>query len=680
MSFGYSPLQLLAFLNVVASSIVVILAFALLAYTFTYNFRSVVAQTYALLLACVMIAYASEVALARVGNAESASRWLRFEWLGIALLPSAYYLFSLAILRTTNYRLRRRRWLAALMLTLSGLSALDALFGSQIVDRVQFSPTVSYLDAGPFFAPFTLFFVVAVTISFYNVWKARQRCLTEHSRMRINYLLLGFAAPGVGIFPYLIALSRLSDNGQANVLLFLVSIVGHLAIAAMLVIMGYVVAYYGVLAPDRVVRYRMLRFFMRGPVVAILVILAIQTLPTIERIMGLPRDIVVFTVITGVIVWSQLFLSMSKSLVDRLIYREDREEIAWLNELDRRLLTSSDLHQFLENYLAALCELLRSPAGFVAAVVGPDLILEATIGPTETRLRIAQAQDWSDALSRALKEQTQKEHYSPIQHQRFWLWPLVSDPALTNNHTEPEMRILGMLGVQANTDKLTLTAEEEAALAAVLGRMSEALADRRLQQNVFHALRQLIPNIERIQQLRGVVPYIAQESETTPSAIVLDPSPVHSPEFEVWVKEALNHYWGGPKLTRSPLHRLRLVNDAMQRADDDPTKALRLVLGTALERLKPDGKPNLSAPEWLLYNILDMRFIQGRKVREIADRLAMSESDLYRKQRVAIGQLARMLSEMEQEEAAEKVQGIEKEGVKVTEQRNNSQQSDAYEN
>ncbi|HAJ35430.1 MAG TPA: hypothetical protein DCL15_07030, partial [Chloroflexi bacterium] len=46
-------------------------------------------------------------------------------------------------------------------------------------------------------------------------------------------------------------------------------------------------------------------------------------------------------------------------------------------------------------------------------------------------------------------------------------------------------------------------------------------------------------------------------------------------------------------------------------------------------------------------------FVQGRKVREIADRLAISESDLYRKQRVAIGHLARVLSEMEQSNAAE---------------------------
>ena len=71
------------------------------------------------------------------------------------------------------------------------------------------------------------------------------------------------------------------------------------------------------------------------------------------------------------------------------------------------------------------------------------------------------------------------------------------------------------------------------------------------------------------------------------------------------------------------------------------------------ERLRPEGRQNFTAPEWLLYNILEMRFVQGRKVREIADRLAISESDLYRKQRVAIGQLARVLSEMEQTNAAE---------------------------
>ena len=55
----------------------------------------------------------------------------------------------------------------------------------------------------------------------------------------------------------------------------------------------------------------------------------------------------------------------------------------------------------------------------------------------------------------------------------------------------------------------------------------------------------------------------------------------------------------------------------------------------------------MTAPEWLLYNILELRFIQRRQVREIARNLAMSESDLYRKQRLAIDEVARALVDME---------------------------------
>jgi hypothetical protein len=37
---------------------------------------------------------------------------------------------------------------------------------------------------------------------------------------------------------------------------------------------------------------------------------------------------------------------------------------------------------------------------------------------------------------------------------------------------------------------------------------------------------------------------------------------------------------------------------------------------------------------------MELKFVQGKRIREIADRLAMSASDLYRKQRVAIDQVA----------------------------------------
>ena len=52
--------KFLDFANVALSSTVVILAFSLLAYTLTYNFRDNVAQWFALLLACVVIVFASE--------------------------------------------------------------------------------------------------------------------------------------------------------------------------------------------------------------------------------------------------------------------------------------------------------------------------------------------------------------------------------------------------------------------------------------------------------------------------------------------------------------------------------------------------------------------------------------------------------------------------------------------
>ena len=71
------------------------------------------------------------------------------------------------------------------------------------------------------------------------------------------------------------------------------------------------------------------------------------------------------------------------------------------------------------------------------------------------------------------------------------------------------------------------------------------------------------------------------------------------------------------------------------------------MLAQAIENLKPEGERSMTTTEWILYNILEMRFLQGRKVRDVALRLAMSESDLYRKQRFAIEEVARQIGEME---------------------------------
>ena len=116
-----------------------------------------------------------------------------------------------------------------------------------------------------------------------------------------------------------------------------------------------------------------------------------------------------------------------------------------------------------------------------------------------------------------------------------------------------------------------------------------------------------------------------------------------------WVKDALTHYWGGPKLTNSPLMKLRSVQMLSEEYEGNASNALRALLRRAVDQIKPEGDRRFTS-EWILYNILEMKFIEGRKVREVAGRLAMSEADLYRKQRVAVEAVARAILEMEQNE------------------------------
>jgi hypothetical protein len=186
---------------------------------------------------------------------------------------------------------------------------------------------------------------------------------------------------------------------------------------------------------------------------------------------------------------------------------------------------------------------------------------------------------------------------------------------------------------------------EEDLVGLLIEQAEEAMEDRRLQQEIFLALKNIIPEIDRIQRLRSAVSYAG-----SPTLLSLAAPAVPEPDFPKMVRDALSHYWGGPKLTNSPLLSLRVVQEALAENDGNPARALRSVLAQAIEKQRPDGERRMTAAEWLIYNILDLKFVQGLRVRDIAQRLAMSEADLYRKQRLAIEEVARTLNEMESKE------------------------------
>jgi hypothetical protein len=642
----------LALVNQVLQATIVLTSFSLLIYLLTHNFRSGVAQAFCALLGFVLIVYAGDVVLNEVETLPAAVRWLKFQWIGIALVPAAYLHFSDALLRTTHLRARWRR-VAVLLSYAASVSFLGlVIFTDLLVSDGVYLPDASHLAAGPIFWIFALYFFITVVWGAVNILRARRRCLTRASRRRMTYLGMAFAAPALGVFPYLVLTSIPSILPTSW--FDLVLVLGNVGVLLMIILMAYSVAYFGALTPDRVIRHNLIHYLLRGPVVGAVVIFTMLAVPKVQQILGLPRDTVLIFAVVGVVVLLQLFINRAKPFIDRAIYRQDQEEIAWIQTLDRRLLTTADLRAFLENILAALCDLLQVRTGFVAILAGGEYCLEAHCGDKVLIQALLENHELT-ALATAISSQEEriglpgqrpgeqnlgldlaKGEKGPqfARSDGFWLVPL--------QDLAGDVR-LGVLGVEAQESVPHLTEEEWGIAGLLIARAQESLEDRYLQQSVFDTLQRILPNIERLHRWQDATRYAG-----SPPMQIIEDSPIYSPEFQQWVKDALSHYWGGPKLTESPLMGLRIVRDEVQEHGSNPAHALRTVLGRAIERLRPAGERQMTTAEWLLYNILELKFIRGLKVRDIAGRLAMSESDLYRKQRVAIAEVAKALADLEQ--------------------------------
>jgi hypothetical protein len=637
---------ILAFGNLILSSAIVITAFSLLGYMITHNLRSAVAQTFSVLLACVLVVFAGDIVVPRVESSHAALVWLRVQWIGIGMVPAAYLHFSDAVLRSTHHFSRNRRLIVAGSYLCSIILVLLALFTDALVYDGLFAPPISHLRSGPLFPVFVVYFVLTAIYGAYNVYRARKRCLTQVSHRRMTYLTISFAAPGLGVFPYLISLGFAVRPSSTSVLLL--SMVANVAVGTMLVLMAYSVAYYGVLTPDRVVKHDMFHYLLRGPVVGILVIAVMLVIPRVELVLGLPRDTVLIFAVVGVIVIGQLIVNVAKPWIDRLLFSQDREEISWIETLERRLLTSSDLRQFLSNVLTGLCELLRVDTGFVLVQTDAGLQVEAAVGPLERARQFAGSPEAQLAwTSHAQNESRAPEElgFQPVGD--YWC-------ALLCSHDGDKR--LGLLAVRARSAVVDMDLEEKAEADTLLAQAVVAISDRYVQEGVFATLQRILPNLEQIQQWRSALNFAPPTPQPTSEAEADAGPELSGPGdmWQQWVKDALSHYWGGPKLTNSPLVELNVIRKALRAQEGNSARALRAVLQEAIERQRPPGERKLTASEWLLYNILDMRFVQGQRVRDIAARLAISESDLYRKQRVAVAEVARTLAEMEQDVEEEK--------------------------
>lgn len=620
-------------INEILTAGVAITAFSLFLYSLTFNLRNRVARSFASIMLCVVIVFTAESMQNKTVPDWGLELLLQLQWFGIIFLPAAYLHLSDALLMTAGMPSRGRRRIAIRFIyLLSGGFLLLLGFGFLLGDFIAQGQPAPHLQRTVWTEIFTLYYIAVMIWAWINFIRAYRQMLTNSGRRRMLYLMAGATAPALGSYPYLMYGSSFASQ---HLFTFWVSVLAiNLLVGALVVVMAYAVAFFGVSWPDRLVKSRLFKWILRGPVTASVTL----GLMTIVRRGGEIYDgnpysaFVPLTMILSVLLMEHTITILAPIWERNLFFGGDRDDLLLLQNIEERLLTRSDLQQFLEAVLAAVRDHLQSPSAFIAALDGNDLALVTMAG----NKNMLDPEDFPKVLR--VPEIEERQIGQEFIWGDFWILPLRKRKREMDRDETPPL--LGILGV-AHQSYQEIDEDQRDSLWLLADRAALALEDRQLQQTVFQSLQNLQPQAEVLQRWRASGRY---ESKTS----ILTNSLPPEADMANWVKDALSHYWGGPKLSDSPLMDLEIVQQKAADHDGNEVNALRAILHKGVDNIRPEGK-RLFTTEWILYNILEMKFIEGHKVREVAARLAMSEADLYRKQRVAVEAVAKMVLEMEAE-------------------------------
>ncbi|MEF3274883.1 MAG: hypothetical protein K6356_10910 [Chloroflexus sp.] len=634
---------LLERINEVLFAAVLIVSFSLLAYIVLQNWRSDIVRALGVLLSGVIIAYSGDLLLARAQRPETIEFLGRAQWLGIVLVPAGYIHFANALLAFGNANALAQRWRRGVYLAYAGSLVIFLLvaFGTNLVIHTGMpSGPIAQFQAGPLFWFYVVFFTIAAATALVAILITRRSALTPSQRRRLSYLGATFAAPGIGAFPFLLIAS---PNTISPVLILALQAIASMIVIVMVTVMTYSVAFQGMLIPERLIKQDFVRWWLYGPFVGIATILFIQTVPILAQALGLPQETLITFGVMVMTVLMPIFVTQAKPYLDALIYRQDHSEIDYLRNLPRNMFTRADLRALLENSLVAICNSLQVPTGFVIAPGEDGFSVKAVWGSRRevrrfiTENPIASLIPQLEAMPCDVSASLDSGSFVVIGS--FCLLPLRS----------PDGVFLGAIGLEATAEQLRrnggMSADMRRMVTGLAHQIELALTTVQMQRQIFDALRGLAPEMQSLQQLSSRL-----EQATPGMLAMLEDDIVMHPDFTQLVKDALTQFWGGPKLADSPLLSLRSVRRVLAEQGGSPTRALQAVLRQAIANLRPDDQIDPSAQEWLLYNLLEGRFLRRQTVRDVAHRLAMSESDFYRKQRIAIEEVARQILLMEEHE------------------------------
>ncbi|NIW48267.1 MAG: hypothetical protein GWN30_26995, partial [Gammaproteobacteria bacterium] len=354
--------------NQLLSAGIAITAFSLVLYALSFNLRERVVRSFVLIMGCVLIVAVGE-AFASIQTTETMlENWLRLQWVGLFYLPASYLYFSDALLATTGRPSRgRRRLLVRLSFVASTLMVLTLPFSIFVGPLVLDGIPEPHLQRTSLSWVFTLYYAGWMILSWVNFTRAFQRTVTSTSRRRMRYLLTGALGPALGSFPYLFFGSNFAADHQ--LIFWLAGTASNLFVSALIVLMAYAIAFFGVPWPDRVIKRRLFKWVMRGPVTGSSV-LAVGTLVGRWTSTTAPNFIILGPIsMIATLILMQYLITLAAPMWERwFFYGGDRQNIQLIQELEERMLTTSDLSQFLESVLTAVCDRFQVDSAFVVAL------------------------------------------------------------------------------------------------------------------------------------------------------------------------------------------------------------------------------------------------------------------------------------------------------------------------
>ncbi|MFZ4829132.1 MAG: hypothetical protein ACOYLB_17415 [Phototrophicaceae bacterium] len=622
-------LAVVSLINQILTAAIVIVSFSFLLYNLTHGQNNRITRTSSIVLACVTLAYLADVLISLEPDLRVYESALRFQWLGIAILPAALMHLADALLDTTGLPSRGRRRSGIYFLYGVGLVFVGlATFTNTLVHFVRNLNTVSML-ASSAFGIYIVYSLSTTSLAYFTVQRAKRRCLTRDTRRRMAYLQYAMLTPMLSVFPFSILINMWAPGTEQTLPTILLVNLTNIVVIMMLVFLSFPLSFFGSDTSEKVIKANLLEFFLHGPGTGSVALATILIFNPAVRVLGLRgNEFMPFAVVGMILMWEWGISIILPYLNRWLVYgRKQDEAHHQLYSLSNRLLPRQELLNQLTILLQSTCDYTRVNTAFIAQYTHqPQLI--GTVGTSKPK---------TESLSEAFELlQHDNGENAVVRWQSFWILPLYSQH---NGHSMGE--VMGIMGIQARAQTVDLTLDEQSVLSRLKKRAEHTLDDLNLQSQLLTALEDILPQM-------GTRARRPTETEFLPTRPTPSSTPPDTPneEFIEAVRAALKHYWGGHGLTKSLLLDLKIVQKQLE-IEPNTATALRSILLEAIEQQKPEGEPKSTDPEWVIYNILSLRYIQGLKVKDVAYRLAMSQADLYRKQRVAIESVARVLLQRE---------------------------------